>query len=275
MNNTISACLVVRNEEHRIERCLRSLVGVVDEIIIVHDGPCEDRTLEICRKYTDKIFVRPYYGACDPHRVFAFEQATGDWILMVDADEYLSQELRSNLRKLVERPDVDLYCFIWPYPDKDGTTPLTLRIKHPYRACLARRSKLYFVGVVHEPLRTYGVMKKVPLTLFHAPGYDQFSFRKFFRKRIPWARMLAEGVWKDIHDIPTYGITDPRVLINVLNRYRKWCFIKIPFKFLKILGWHLYKGMWRLGLKGLKISLLSALDVAIIQYHVWRYKRLT
>lgn len=45
--HSISACLVVRNEEAVIERCLESLAGVVDEIVLVHDGECEDRTLEI------------------------------------------------------------------------------------------------------------------------------------------------------------------------------------------------------------------------------------
>lgn len=273
MANTISACLVVRNEERHIERCLRSLVGVVDEIIVVHDGPCEDRTLEIAKKYTDRIFVRPFFGACDPHRVFAFQQAKGDWILMIDADEYLSDELRHEMRTLVNRKDVDMYAFIWPYTDKDGLTPISIKLKHPYRACLARKSKLYFIGIVHEPLRTTGVMQKVPLVLFHAPGYDQFSIPTFVRRRIRWARMAAKGVWQSVSDIPMFNVTDPKLALKILNDYRKCALIKVPYRFAKILAWQLYKGMWKLGLRGMKITILTALDVAIIQYFIWRLSK--
>lgn len=274
MSETISACIVVRNAEHIIERCLRSLNGVVDEIVVVHDGPCEDRTLEICKRYTDKVFIRPFFGACDPHRVFAFEQARGSWILMIDADEYLSNELRREIHSLVRERDIDLFCFIWPYTKKDGITPFSAKIKHRYRACLARVSKLYFLGIVHQPLRTYGKVKKVPLVLYHAPGYDQFDLRTFLRRRIKWARLAAQGIWQPIERIPMYNVSDLKIAQKVLNRYRKWPFIKIFYRFTKILFWHLYKGMWRLGLRGLKIALLDALDVAFIQFLAWRYKKI-
>lgn len=273
MTETISACIVVHNEERLIERCLRSLVGVVDEIIVVHDGPCEDRTLEICREYTDKVFIRPFFGACDPHRVFAFEKATGSWILMIDADEYLSEELRVNLRSLINREDVDLYCFIWPYTAEDGLTPISIQTHHPYRACLARKSKLFFIGLVHEPLRTYGQMKKVPLVLYHAPGYDQYRMSTFLRRRVKWAKLAARGLWQPIEKIPIFGVSDKEVINKILESYRKYSFIKIFTRFGRILAWHMYKGMWRLGVRGLKIALLGAFDVAMIQFYTWRYRK--
>ena len=54
--NKISAFIVAYHEENLIERCLRSLVDVVDEIIVVHDGPCLDKTIKIAQKYTSKVF---------------------------------------------------------------------------------------------------------------------------------------------------------------------------------------------------------------------------
>lgn len=61
----ISACLVVRNEEKVIERCLNSLKGAVDEILIVHDGECGDNTLKIAKKFNADIFIRPMAGVME------------------------------------------------------------------------------------------------------------------------------------------------------------------------------------------------------------------
>lgn len=264
----ISACLVIHNEERLIRRCLESLNGVVDEIVVVHDGPCTDRSLEICKEYTDKIFVRPYIGNCDPHRVFAFEQASGDWILIIDADEFLSEGLRANLRSLVERGNADLYAFIWPYPD--GGIPVTERLRHPYRACLARKSRLFFYGIIHEPLRTYGRIQKIPLVLYHLPNYDPFSIQNFRRKVIPWAKRTAEWIWKEPSEIPCYGLRNNEMLQTHLDKLRSHAFVKIPWRFVRHLAWHLWKGMWKLGIRGLKIALLDAFNVACQQYYIWR-----
>ena len=74
---------------------------MVDEIVLVHDGECEDRTLEIAGRYGCRVFVRPLVGHAEVATVFAYEQAQGEWILTLDADEYLSEPLRQKLRTLV------------------------------------------------------------------------------------------------------------------------------------------------------------------------------
>lgn len=165
---TISACISVRNEEDHIRRCLESINGVVDEIIVVHGGSCSDQTVEICREYTDDLFIRPKQGLPEPDLPFAFEQASGDWILKIDADEYLSQKIQDNLSELVENTNSDLLCFVWPYTN--GDEQLSDDIEHPYRPCLARRSKLSYIGFPHEPLRTDGIVEKHPYELVHDPG---------------------------------------------------------------------------------------------------------
>jgi glycosyltransferase involved in cell wall biosynthesis len=113
----ISACLVVYNEEKLIRRCLESLRDVVDEIILVHDGECTDRTLEIAKEYGAKIFVRDHKGFCEHHRPFCCKQASYNWILQIDADEFLSAELRNNLRSLVSNQEVSAYELLWPFWD--------------------------------------------------------------------------------------------------------------------------------------------------------------
>lgn len=88
--STISAVIITRNEERNIERCLESIKWV-DEIILV-DMFSTDRTVEITRKYTDKIYFNEHY-LNDMRKNFGFEKATGDWIINIDADEVVSTDL--------------------------------------------------------------------------------------------------------------------------------------------------------------------------------------
>jgi glycosyltransferase involved in cell wall biosynthesis len=121
--NKISAYIIVNNEEKVIERCLKSIVNVADEIIVAHDGACEDKTVEICNKYNAKVFIREKRKNFNSHRVFCLKQARYPWILRLDADEYLSSELASNIRKLVSDNNIDAYDFSMPlWDDKKKLT---------------------------------------------------------------------------------------------------------------------------------------------------------
>ncbi|RKX21112.1 MAG: glycosyltransferase, partial [Candidatus Zixiibacteriota bacterium] len=95
---TISACMIVKNEEELLPGCLDSIRDLVDEIIIVDTGS-DDKTMEIARSYGAKIFEQPWEGNFSKHRNYSMEQATSDWILIIDADEKLDN---SNLRSLVK-----------------------------------------------------------------------------------------------------------------------------------------------------------------------------
>ena len=267
---TITACLVVYNEEPVIRRCLDSLTGVVDEIVVVHDGPCYDSTLDICRDYTEKVFVRPRIGIAEPHRVFSYEQATGDWILKIDADEFLSPELQDNLRSLVMEPDVDLYYFLWPYTD--GRRFFSYGSCYPSKESLARRSKMYFWGLPGQPMRTYGNVRRVSFRLMHKPNYNNFTFHRFKTKWLLWAQIIAKWIWKSPDDIPCYGVIDKEPLIHMLENYRRRPLLSIPLVFARRLAWFFYNGIWQLGTFGLRIAILSALHEAAIRYYIFKYK---
>src|SRR5256712_7389519 len=98
---TIAAIVITKNEERNIAACLESLKWV-DELIVV-DAESTDRTVELAKAYTSKVFVRtwPGYG---PQKNFAMAQATADWILIVDADERVSDELREEIQALLQKP---------------------------------------------------------------------------------------------------------------------------------------------------------------------------
>jgi len=104
----ISACIISFNEEKKIEDCLRSLQPVVDEIIVV-DSLSGDRTLEIARQYTDKIFNQKFLGHIEQKNL-AVSKAENDWVLSLDCDERLTEELQHSILAIKERlDDYDAY----------------------------------------------------------------------------------------------------------------------------------------------------------------------
>jgi glycosyltransferase involved in cell wall biosynthesis len=106
----LSVTIITFNEEENIRDCLES-VKWADEIIVV-DSFSTDKTVEICNEYTEKVLQRKWPGFLK-QKHFAQEQATGDWILNLDADERLSLEAATEIKKeiLNGTPDVDGFVF--------------------------------------------------------------------------------------------------------------------------------------------------------------------
>lgn len=96
--DSISATIITKNAADTIERCLCSLMGVADEIIVV-DSKSTDGTLDICRRYGCKITQREFEGF-GSQRQYAVGLATYNYILSIDADEVLSEEARQSILKV-------------------------------------------------------------------------------------------------------------------------------------------------------------------------------
>src|SRR5438093_7149893 len=106
---SIAAVVITKDEERNIADCLASVVWV--DAMSVMAGGSTDRSVELARRFTDKIFVRPWPGY-GPQKNFGIEQATANWILIVDADERVSSELQTEIRKIIALPlnnDVSAY----------------------------------------------------------------------------------------------------------------------------------------------------------------------
>ena len=104
----ISACVISYNEEKKIEDCIKSLLPVADEIIII-DSLSSDNTIKIAEKYTDKIFLQKFLGHIEQKNL-AIEKASYDWIISLDCDERLSEELQQSILAIKDRPgDADAY----------------------------------------------------------------------------------------------------------------------------------------------------------------------
>ncbi len=97
---TLSLCMIVRNEEHTLPNCLNSVKDLVDEIIIVDTGSI-DRTKEIASQFTSNIHDFAWIDDFSAARNEALKHATGDWLLILDADETLSQADHEKLRTAI------------------------------------------------------------------------------------------------------------------------------------------------------------------------------
>lgn len=96
---TISLCMIVKNEEPVLARCLDSVASMMDEIIIVDTGST-DRTKEIAAQYTSRIYDFTWCDDFSAARNYAFSLATMDYIYCPDADEYLDLENQRRFLRL-------------------------------------------------------------------------------------------------------------------------------------------------------------------------------
>lgn len=146
MEILISLVMIVRNEEVRLPKCLDSLSLEVDEIIIVDTGST-DQTLKVAQNYTDKVYSYSWSNDFSAARNFALQKATGQWVLSLDADEYLETK-EGELRALVlANPAIEAYLLPLYNPTSENLEEYNLF--HVLR--LFRNNGHYlFSGRIHE-----------------------------------------------------------------------------------------------------------------------------
>ena len=169
---SISLCMIAKNEEENLARCLNSVKGLVDEIILVDTGS-EDRTVPIALQYGAKVFGQPWNDSFSEARNYALSKASGDWFLIMDADDELKSEDREALLGLVrEAGTTDVYCcrtLSYSGCRADcGSVLVTMSIR------LIRSGKgLFYRGRVHEQLTGPGGPPRITATgiRFYHYGY--------------------------------------------------------------------------------------------------------
>lgn len=175
----ISVVVSAFNEEKMIGDCLKSAKLVADEIILV-DNTSHDSTVKIAKKYTDKIFIRPN----DPvmlnrNKNFGFSKATGDWIISLDADERITSQLASEIKKVTLKKNFSG----WEIPRKNIIFGKWIRhsIWWPdYNLRLFRNGFGKFAEKhVHEKLDVKGEVGKLENPMVH---YNYQTVSQFIRK---------------------------------------------------------------------------------------------
>lgn len=263
-SNKISACLVVFNEENLIERCLKSIAPLVDEIIIVHDGPCTDRTLEIAANYTDKIFIQPHIGIAEPHRSFSFAQANGPWILQIDADEYVDTEAHQTIKKLLQENSAEAYYFQWEL--WDGVQAISF--KGLQKLVLFKKSAITFQGLPQKEVSVNGRKEKVSLTMHHRPRNENVSWKSANEKRRYWLQAHVPYYLPELVTYECFQTTSDSWVAYVRRvRQHPWLFIAwYPLK--NFLG-QLKNGLWTSRV-GISLALQQYVYYVILYWKVMK-----
>ena len=232
---TITAVIITKNEAKNIARCLDSLTGVVDEIIVL-DAFSTDTTQAICQSYPTARFIQREWDGYAASKNFANAQATSDYILSLDADEMLSLELKKNILKA-------RLTF-------DGSTAyqfnrLNYIAQHPIhhsgwypdrKVRLFPKKTAEWVGdFAHETLQTAAQMDTIKGDLWH---FTSPSFEQMAEKQFQYAELGAQELHKKnkhVSFITHYG--------------------KVFFKFFSI---YILKMGFLDGISGFKIARISA-----------------
>ncbi|VAW63014.1 Putative two-domain glycosyltransferase [hydrothermal vent metagenome] len=190
MKNKLSVTIICMNEEGRIRQCLES-VRWADEIIVVDSGST-DKTLDIVAEYTDKIIINKEWPGFGLQKHLAVSRASHDWVLSIDSDEVVSDELRDEIIDLISRIDEKtvfrfnrLTHFCGKFIKHSGW--------HPDRIVRLFNKKYYQFNdaVIHESVSCKGA-KKINLKgkLYH---YTYESLDEYIDKRNKYAYAWAKN----------------------------------------------------------------------------------
>jgi len=254
-NLTLSVTVITLNEEENIRRCLDS-VRFADEIVIVDSGS-KDTTCQVAREYTGKVFFHSMQGF-GLQKQFAVERASGDWILSLDADEWLSDEAQQSLKTLLRGSSREVQFNGYSIYRRN------LFLGRPMRYCgwyvpilrLFRRGYGRFnEKLVHEELVVNGPVGLLKGDIIHAPYKD-----------------LLHHLDKMKH----YALLDARELINRKRKVHGWHgpmnLLLRPF--LKFIEKYVIQQGYREGLHGLVLSSMAAIGVFLIHAQCWDLQRM-
>ncbi|HEY8491239.1 MAG TPA: glycosyltransferase [Dehalococcoidia bacterium] len=170
---TISLCMIVRNEEANLERCLASVRDVVDEMIVVDTGST-DGTVALAQRLGAKVHHVPWTHDFSAARNAALAHATGDWVLHLDADEELDREDARRLRRLAAAAPRDVWTYVLPvlsvHTGRDHSVS--------YQKRLFRRlpGHVQYERAIHEEVVYHGPgelrMQQAPAPRIWHYGYD-------------------------------------------------------------------------------------------------------
>ena len=205
----LSVIVLTKNEEDRIKACLES-VKWADEIVVLDNGST-DQTLNIVKRYTNKIFsyINEDYAA---FRNMAFKKISRDWVLYIDADERVSSELRIELEDLISKADCSAYAIsrkniIFGREVKYGPFwpdwVIRLFKKNDFEG---------WVGKIHEYPKFKGKLGYTKNSLIHLTHRD---LEQIVLKSLEWSKIDAKLRF-DAHHPPMSGLRFIRILLSEL-----------------------------------------------------------
>lgn len=198
----ISVCMIVKNEEAVLARCLDSLAGIADEIIIADTGSADD-TKEIAARYTDKIYDFAWTGNFSDARNFVFSKATMDYIYSADADEVIDEENRRKFLLLKQSlsPDADIVQMSYANQMQYNTA---YNFDTELRPKLFRRLRTFhWIDPVHETVDLNVHVINSDITILHMPenlhSSRDFSVLEAAAAKGPLSERLSRMYAKELY----------------------------------------------------------------------------
>lgn len=214
---TIAAVIMTKNGEDLVEGTLKSVRDWVDEIVVL-DGYSTDRTVEICRRYTDKVYQNRWdgYRFCT-ERNLGTSKATADWCLHIDPDERATPEFRdAALRFLASGSPHAAMEF------RKKNFFLGRWMKHGgwyhYSLHLFRRTKAHYDGVIHERLIVDGTVGRLEAPIEH---YPFTSIGQFVRRHNGYSSREASQLLEEQGRLPAQRV-DYEIRRKPLKRFFKF-----------------------------------------------------
>lgn len=180
---TVSLCMIVKDEEAVLARCLDSVADLMDEIIIVDTGS-GDRTKEVAGRYTDKIYDFPWINDFSAARNFAFSKASCEYIYSADADEVIDEINRQRFAVLKESlaGQVEIVQMKYGNQLQFGTV---YNYDEEYRPKLYQRLRSFqWEEAIHEAVRLEPVVYNSDIVITHLPAASHASrdLESFYRQ---------------------------------------------------------------------------------------------
>lgn len=217
MLEKVSLVVVTFNEERNIAHCLESAKGVGEMIVV--DSFSTDRTVEIARRLGAHVFSREYVSSAD-QKNWAMQQARKEWILILDADEALSQELKEQIASELISPVADAYKM------RRRNEFLGRVIKHcgwgrDWVVRLFKKGKAFYPErTIHEKLDVTGRVKKLSGTIEHCPYRNLSSYGY---KLNDYARRSAIQLKREGRG------WFPQIILNPPARFIRMYFLQLGF----------------------------------------------
>lgn len=190
---TISLCLIVKNEEAVLQRCLESIADLMDEIIIVDTGST-DATKEIASRYTDKVYDFVWVHDFSAARNFSFSKATKEYIYCADADEVLDAANRERFLQLKQTllPEIEIVQMKYSNQMEFNTT---YNFDEEYRPKLFKRLREFvWIEPIHETVRLEPLIYDSDIVICHKPlnNHAGRDFQAFLRIHEAGQRLSAK-----------------------------------------------------------------------------------
>jgi glycosyltransferase involved in cell wall biosynthesis len=231
----LSVAVITRNEEGNIERCLRSVLGLADDMVVVDSGS-EDRTTAIAEGLGARVIIHPWEGF-PRQKQFAAGEARGDYVLMLDADEELSPALRNSLQEALRTGNADGYSL------NRKTFYLGKFLEHTWhpewRLRMFRHGAGRFEGDIHERVVCAGRIVRLRGDLHH---YSYKNLRDQILRLVQYADQAAGALEKE---------GTPFRLVNLLFN-PCWACAKV-----------LLRGGWRDGYRGFLVAVCEGVYTAL------------